>query len=158
MSTNPQDDAERVSNGDNDLKNNLTVRIRQIRLKRLAKLQGTLSSSPSPAAGSAGPSTPPVARTPPPKAKVTPAPAPAPATRAAEPAAPIPAPVKKKATPRPAHLDVPTWEDETIGQIFNVTLIVSHIFNCAAALTDALCHCSERRLRRVGGRSCGSST
>ncbi|KAI0346029.1 hypothetical protein BDW22DRAFT_1353692 [Trametopsis cervina] len=103
MSTNPQEDAERI------------------RLKRLAKLQGATpsSSNPSSAAGSPGPSTPPVAKTPPPKPKVQPTPAPV--KRRVEPAAPSPVPLKKPVA-KHAHLDLPTWEDETIGSIFNVTL------------------------------------
>ncbi|KAI0697911.1 ubiquitin conjugation factor E4 [Cytidiella melzeri] len=104
MSTNPQDDADRI------------------RLKRLAKLQGATSSSPSPSLplGSPGPSTPPISRTPPPtKPKVQPVPVPA--KRPVELFAPSPAP-QKRPVARPAHLDLPTWEDETIGQILNVTL------------------------------------
>ncbi|KAI8994147.1 ubiquitin conjugation factor E4 [Trametes punicea] len=107
MSTNPQDDADRI------------------RLKRLAKLQGAASSSStasitSTASTSASPAPPP---TPPP-----PRPAPqqsAVQKRATEPvpAAPSPVPLKKApAVSAPPQLDLPTWEDETISNVFNVTL------------------------------------
>ncbi|KAI0071497.1 ubiquitin conjugation factor E4 [Panus rudis PR-1116 ss-1] len=108
--TNPQDDAERI------------------RLKRLAKLQGS-SATPSPAPSTS--STPPPAAakpsTPAPKpAQVIaqPKPAPPPAKRpAVEPTpSPSPASVKKKAPATPATLDILSWENETIGKIFNVTL------------------------------------
>ncbi|KAI0670862.1 ubiquitin conjugation factor E4 [Trametes maxima] len=108
MSTTPQDDAERI------------------RLKRLAKLQGAASSSTTPAASTSASPVPP--STPPPSKPVAqPAPKPpAVQKRPAEPAAvaPSPVPLKKKApvVVAPAHLDLPTWEDETISQVLNVTL------------------------------------
>ncbi|KAJ7288279.1 ubiquitin conjugation factor E4 [Mycena rebaudengoi] len=86
----PQEDAERI------------------RLKRLAKLQGAISSSPAPSA-----STPP----PPPK----PIPKPSSFKRPLEPpVAPPPVASNKKKTLLP--LDVNTWEHETIGHVFQVTL------------------------------------
>ncbi|CDO71427.1 hypothetical protein BN946_scf184909.g21 [Trametes cinnabarina] len=112
MSTNPQDDADRI------------------RLKRLAKLQGAASSaSSSPAAStSASPAPPPT----PPVVKPSPAsPAPSPdplvvqkRSAGSNPAAPSPVPLKKKApaVAAPTHLDLPTWEDETISNVLNVTL------------------------------------
>ncbi|GJE98441.1 Ubiquitin conjugation factor E4 [Phanerochaete sordida] len=106
MSTNPQDDAERI------------------RLKRLAKLQGVASSSPSPAQTPASASsTPPASKpqTPPPQTK--PQPKPITIKRPADtPAQPATAPPKKKAPSAPLKFDLPTWEDETIRTVLNVTL------------------------------------
>ncbi|OBZ71580.1 Ubiquitin conjugation factor E4 [Grifola frondosa] len=102
MATNPQDDADRI------------------RLKRLAKLQGAPSSSPTPAASS---SSTPVPTTLPLKPK--PIISPPPQKRQAEPVVtPSPVPFKKK-TAAPSHLNVEDWEHETIGQVFNITLIKS---------------------------------
>ncbi|RDX42611.1 hypothetical protein OH76DRAFT_1410953 [Lentinus brumalis] len=105
MTTNPQDDAERI------------------RLKRLAKLQGASSSSPSPAASTSSTPAPPPVSTPAPK---KPSPPPQVQKRPAEPlvAAPSPVPLKKKtpAVAAPVQLDLPSWEDETISAVFNVTL------------------------------------
>ncbi|KAI0699306.1 ubiquitin elongating factor core-domain-containing protein [Cerioporus squamosus] len=105
MATNPQDDAERI------------------RLKRLAKLQGAASSSPSPAASTSSTPAPPPVPTPTPKKPSSP---PIVQKRPAEPlvAAPSPVPLKKKApaAAAPVQLDLPTWEDETISAVFNVTL------------------------------------
>ncbi|KAI0333659.1 ubiquitin conjugation factor E4 [Cubamyces sp. BRFM 1775] len=106
MSTNPQDDADRI------------------RLKRLAKLQGAASSSTSAAAStSASPAPSPT----PPPPKVAPKPTPQPVQkRPAEPVAttPSPVPLKKKApaVSTPVPLDLPLWEDETVSRVFNVTL------------------------------------
>ncbi|KAJ7134672.1 ubiquitin elongating factor core-domain-containing protein [Mycena epipterygia] len=95
----PQEDAERI------------------RLKRLAKLQGAGSSTP-PVSG-AGPST----ITPPPQPKPSPRlPVSSPPLKrvAQPPTVPSPAPsIKKKAL---LPLDVNSWEHETIGHVFNVTL------------------------------------
>ncbi|KAL6304363.1 ubiquitin conjugation factor E4 [Sparassis latifolia] len=97
MDHNPQDDADRI------------------RLKRLAKLQ---SAPPTPAASSS--STPARANTPPPKPKVV---QPAPQRRPTELlVAPSYLPPKKKSPATPAHLDLPTWENEAVGYVFNVTL------------------------------------
>ncbi|KAI0823925.1 ubiquitin conjugation factor E4 [Trametes gibbosa] len=109
MSTTPQEDADRI------------------RLKRLAKLQGAASSSTTPAAStSASPA--PSPTPPPPKPKAAPTPPqvvqkrPAP-TESVVPA-PSPVPLKKKtqAVAGPVPLDLPAWEDETISDVFNVTL------------------------------------
>ncbi|KAL1950354.1 hypothetical protein VTO73DRAFT_5478 [Trametes versicolor] len=106
MSTTPQEDADRI------------------RLKRLAKLQGAASASTTPTAStSASPAPSPT----PPQPKPTPPPrAPVVQKRPAAPpiAAPPPAPLKRKApaVAAPVHLDLPTWEDETISNVFNVTL------------------------------------
>ncbi|KAI0755049.1 ubiquitin elongating factor core-domain-containing protein [Daedaleopsis nitida] len=101
MASNPQEDAERI------------------RLKRLAKLQGAASSSPSPAASTSS--------TPAPSSAPKKAAAPLPVQkRPAETviAAPSPVPLKKKApvVAAPAALDLPVWEDETVSAVFNVTL------------------------------------
>ncbi|EPT05311.1 hypothetical protein FOMPIDRAFT_1045367 [Fomitopsis schrenkii] len=96
--TNPQDDADRI------------------RLKRLAKLQ---SASPSPAASTSTtppPSTPelvPVAK---PKSV-------APKRLAETALAPAPVAPKKRPQAAPTQLNLPAWEDETVGRVFNVTLI-----------------------------------
>lgn len=38
-------------------------------------------------------------------------------------------PITKKRTPvSPVHLDLPSWEHETLGRILNVTLDVRHSF------------------------------
>ncbi|OCH84192.1 ubiquitin conjugation factor E4 [Obba rivulosa] len=100
MSSNPQDDADRI------------------RLKRLAKLQ-TPSASPSPKPSASTSSTP-SSGTPLPKPKPTPTQTPQ--KRPSEAPLPAPVPQKKKAPAAPAHLDLPTWEHETIGHVFNVTL------------------------------------
>ncbi|KAJ6613305.1 ubiquitin elongating factor core-domain-containing protein [Mycena sp. CBHHK59/15] len=95
----PQDDAERI------------------RLKRLAKLQGSASSSPaSPGAGAS-------TSVPPPQPKPSPKPpiAATPPKRVAEPSvAPSSVPSTKKKALQP--LDVNAWEHETIGHIFLATL------------------------------------
>ncbi|KAI0712081.1 ubiquitin elongating factor core-domain-containing protein [Earliella scabrosa] len=105
MAANPQDDAERI------------------RLKRLAKLQGAASSSPSPAASTSSTPAPVPAPSPAPKKPTSP---PVAQKRPAEPvvAAPSPVPLKKRtpAVATPVQLDLPTWEDETISAVFNVTL------------------------------------
>ncbi|KAI0770227.1 ubiquitin elongating factor core-domain-containing protein [Fomes fomentarius] len=95
----------------------------QIRLKRLAKLQGTVSSSPSPAASTSSTPPPPTAPAIAPPKSATP---PSVQKRPAEPVvvAPSPVPLKRKApaVAAPAQLDLPVWEDETISSTFNVTL------------------------------------
>lgn len=46
----------------------------------------------------------------------------------------------------PVHLDLPTWEDETISNVFNVTLKVFSVSRRAAVLQfDGVC---RKRLRR----------
>ncbi|CAL1712793.1 unnamed protein product [Somion occarium] len=105
--TNPQDDADRI------------------RLKRLAKLQGAVSSSPSPTPQLAGPSSPGPSFVPTPVRTPTPAKAaaaPSPKRQVETPVTPSPVPAKKKSPATPALLDIASWEDEVIGQIFNVTL------------------------------------
>ncbi|THH28275.1 hypothetical protein EUX98_g5915 [Antrodiella citrinella] len=109
--TNPQDDAERI------------------RLKRLAKLQGPVSSSstpgqsPSPAPSSST-STPPPAKVTPPPVRAQP-PQPPVVKKPITPAVvqpPIASPVPQKRPTGPVHLDLPSWEAETVGKVFNVTL------------------------------------
>ncbi|KAA1469869.1 hypothetical protein DENSPDRAFT_835542 [Dentipellis sp. KUC8613] len=93
----------------------------RIRMKRLAKLQNAASASNS-AAPSPVPSTPSTsaASTPPPKPKPIPAPTP---KRAPEPAfTPSPVPPKKKATAPLAKFKYDEWENDTITQVFQVTL------------------------------------
>ncbi|KAI0661957.1 ubiquitin conjugation factor E4 [Cubamyces menziesii] len=109
MSTNPQDDAERI------------------RLKRLAKLQGAASSSLSTVTPAASTSASPAPSPTPPAPKLAPKPVAQPVPkRPAEPVAtaPSPVPLKKKApaVSTPIPLDLPLWEDETVSKIFNVTL------------------------------------
>ncbi|KAI0789740.1 ubiquitin elongating factor core-domain-containing protein [Abortiporus biennis] len=105
----------------------------RIRLKRLAKLQGSAAASssnsatatrtPSPAISSLAPST---SSTPP----IKPSPSPKPSAPSVQPSflkrvAEVPSvsvPLKKKTPALPVQLDLPTWENEVIGQIFNVTL------------------------------------
>ncbi|TBU62234.1 ubiquitin elongating factor core-domain-containing protein [Dichomitus squalens] len=107
MTSDPQSDAERI------------------RLKRLAKLGGPSASSTPAASTSTSPApshAPAPSNTPP---KATP-PTPTVQKRRVEPvvAAPSPVPHKKKApaVATPVHLDLPSWEDETISKVFNVTL------------------------------------
>ncbi|KAF9644135.1 hypothetical protein BDM02DRAFT_3272627 [Thelephora ganbajun] len=88
----------------------------RIRLKRLAKLQNATSTdnpgSPKPAAPS------PQAASPKPKPRPSPAP-----KITQPPAQSVPPPITKKRVPAtPVHLDLPTWEHETIEHVFNVTL------------------------------------
>ncbi len=108
----------------------------QIRLKRLAKLQGTVSSNPSPAASTSSTPPPPIAPA------ITPqksAPPPSVQKRPAEPVVvtPSPVPLKRKApaVTAPAQLDLPVWEDETVSSTFNVTLKV----RTHAAMYGTLC-------------------
>ncbi|KAI1793388.1 ubiquitin elongating factor core-domain-containing protein [Ganoderma leucocontextum] len=108
MASNPQDDAERI------------------RLKRLAKLggPGPFASSPPTASTSTSPLPPSTPIPPKQVQKATPPPAvqKRPVVQAV--AAPPPVQVKKKAlaVATPVHLDLPTWEDESISRVFNVTL------------------------------------
>ncbi|KAF5385651.1 hypothetical protein D9757_005488 [Collybiopsis confluens] len=99
----PQDDAERI------------------RLKRLAKLQSSTVTSPSPSGAST-----PVSNTPAPSSSPKPPSKPAVAhpvqKRIAEPSfTPAPAPVRKKATL--SHLDMDRWEDEMVTNVLKVTLV-----------------------------------
>lgn len=120
---NPQVDAERVCNLQFH-KRSLLIYGRQIRLKRLAKLQAAGSNSAD-SPGSASSSSP---ASPPPKP--TPKPTPSPGLtythtpkRVSEP--PIVSPIPpKKAQPSPRKLDLQSWEDETLGGVFKVTLQV----------------------------------
>ncbi|KAF7987086.1 hypothetical protein HWV62_255 [Athelia sp. TMB] len=101
----PQEDAERI------------------RLKRLARL-GNINTSPAGASGSPSPSTP---VNPPPKPQPKAAPSPGlvyshPARKPYEPAPASPVPAKKKTQSAPPKLDLPTWEDNAIGTVFQVTL------------------------------------
>ncbi|KAG9315705.1 ubiquitin elongating factor core-domain-containing protein [Chiua virens] len=94
--TDPQDDADRI------------------RAKRLAKLQVVRSSAPSPDAGLS--SVPPPAKLAQPKPGLsTPVPAQQPQTASSS------VPLKRKQVPV-TKLDIQTWEDETLTQIFKVTL------------------------------------
>jgi ubiquitin conjugation factor E4 B len=89
----------------------------QIRMKRLAKLQASsTSATPSPSASSPPPQ--------PPAPSLKPKPPPAPTPRPAEAPTPALVPPRKKAhiAPSPFYYDV--WENETIGQVFQVTLDV----------------------------------
>ncbi|KAH9841644.1 ubiquitin elongating factor core-domain-containing protein [Rhodofomes roseus] len=97
--TNPQDDADRI------------------RLKRLAKLQ---SASPSPAASTS--TTPPPTTPSSTPAAAPPKPKPAPKRPAETLPAPVPVAPKKRPQAAPAQLDLPKWEEETVGRVFNVTL------------------------------------
>ncbi|KAF8442825.1 ubiquitin elongating factor core-domain-containing protein [Boletus edulis BED1] len=91
--TDPQDDADRI------------------RAKRLAKLQAGRSNAPSP--DPASPSVPAPKPAQPKRAQTLPAP---------QQQAPIPSvPLKRKSLP-PMKLDIQSWEDETLTQIFKVTL------------------------------------
>ncbi|KAF8843284.1 hypothetical protein BDN67DRAFT_946028 [Paxillus ammoniavirescens] len=95
----------------------------RIRAKRLAKLQAGQSSTASPDPSSSAPSPP-----------VTPAPSPAPRVAKPKPPlaahsaaqisqSPIPAvPLKRKAVVVVPKLDLQTWENATVTQIFKVTL------------------------------------
>ncbi|KAJ4482100.1 ubiquitin conjugation factor E4 [Lentinula aciculospora] len=99
----PQDDAERI------------------RLKRLAKLQNSASSSPVPSSRSSTPAistpSPPSPRPPTPKVISK---RPTTVKKIAEPTpTPLPAPIRKKA---PSHLDLDSWEDEMITSVLKVTL------------------------------------
>ncbi len=132
----------------------------QIRLKRLAKLQGpvsnTSSSSATPTPGasqpaSAGPSTPA-------PSKVSPLPKPPVPITIKRPAeatpAPNPVPPKKKLNSQPVRLDTPQWEDEAVGAILNVTLSVSAQSLSNRDTVDALAprSCRERRRKRRDSR------
>jgi hypothetical protein len=90
----------------------------QIRMKRLARLQQASSTSASPSPSTSSSPAPPPAPTPKPKVHK---PAPTPKSVAA-PIPPAHVPPRKKAhiAPSPFHYDV--WENETIGQVFQVTL------------------------------------
>ncbi|KAF9013252.1 ubiquitin elongating factor core-domain-containing protein [Cyathus striatus] len=101
----------------------------RIRLKRLAKLQSSVSASSTPSAASSGSSTPvpntsAVASKPPSK-PTSPPPAVAlkpkasPAPRVSAPVMPTPVPTKKKTVPK---LDLLQWEHEAIGSILKITL------------------------------------
>ncbi|KII86779.1 hypothetical protein PLICRDRAFT_43444 [Plicaturopsis crispa FD-325 SS-3] len=96
MSQTPQDDAERI------------------RLKRLAKLQTAPSSSSSPSTSNVP--------TPAPTPKPTPRPIPAPSKRPLETPPPAVVPPKKRTPSTPAKLDLPSWEHQTVGNVFKVTL------------------------------------
>ncbi|KAI0259835.1 ubiquitin elongating factor core-domain-containing protein [Gloeopeniophorella convolvens] len=96
--TNPTDDADRI------------------RMKRLAKLQASSAgTSPTPST-SASPVPPPA-----PSPKPKPAPAPAPKLVAAPPL-PAPVPLKRKAPAAPPPFSYDEWENDAIGQVFQVTL------------------------------------
>ncbi|KAF5369482.1 hypothetical protein D9758_002753 [Tetrapyrgos nigripes] len=105
MSTNPstpQDDAERI------------------RLKRLAKLQNSASSSPSASASSTPlPSTSPAPQSAPKPVSRPPAPSPKP--KPVEPS-PSPASTSVRKFKVPAKLDLPNWEHETAVSVLKVTL------------------------------------
>ena len=170
MATNPQDDAERVSSRSSAtrIKSNLTLDSNQIRLKRLAKLQrAPTSSSPSTSSGSATP----------PPASASNSGATTPITRIPQPAqqsrtqptiskrqvevpiTPSPVPLKKRAPVVPQRLDLPTWENESIGTVFNVTLDVSSsilFWYQGIEVHDVGC-LRKLRPRRADGKSCGSS-
>ena len=96
----------------------------QIRMKRLAKLQASsASTSNAPSISSSPPPSP----APPPKPK---SPAPAPAQKhAAAPAPPTHVPPRKKAHISPPPFYYETWENETLSQVFQVTLDVRLTFH-----------------------------
>ena|ERR1700735_3288297 len=125
---NPQDDADRVCIGEFDQTSSL-ICMHQIRLKRLAKLQGAASNSADPL-GSAGPSTP---ASPPPKPQPKPTPSPGLSyrhtpKRPSDPPAMSPVPSKKTQC-GPRKLDLQSWEDETLGNVFKVTLNVCEMLH-----------------------------
>ncbi|KAH7922937.1 hypothetical protein BV22DRAFT_1036932 [Leucogyrophana mollusca] len=98
----------------------------RIRAKRLAKLQtvgsGTSSPGPSSAPGESKPAASakaPVAQSSVPKPSTARTPAP---VRDNQPPATSPVPLKRKPVATPLKVDFPTWEDETISQVFKVTL------------------------------------
>ncbi|KAF8501083.1 ubiquitin elongating factor core-domain-containing protein [Russula emetica] len=93
----------------------------RIRMKRLARLQQASSTSASPSPSTSSSPAPPPAPSPKPK---PPQPAPTPKPVAA-PTPPAHVPPRKKVhvAPSPFHYDV--WENETIGQVFQVTLDLS---------------------------------
>ncbi|KZV65315.1 hypothetical protein PENSPDRAFT_614272 [Peniophora sp. CONT] len=92
----------------------------RIRMKRLAKLQQQQQAQAS-SSGTSSPSASTPAPAPSPKPK--PKPAPAPPKRAAEPsAAPSPVPPKKKASAPPPKFNAEEWENNTITDVFRVTL------------------------------------
>ncbi|ESK87147.1 ubiquitin fusion degradation protein [Moniliophthora roreri MCA 2997] len=96
----------------------------RIRLKRLAKLQGSASSTPSSSSASTPAPNTPGPSTPQPKATLPPPPKPKPAVisppKQPEPVAtPAPVPTRKKAPPK---FEPETWEYETITFVFKATL------------------------------------
>ncbi|KAH9179139.1 ubiquitin elongating factor core-domain-containing protein [Lactarius sanguifluus] len=97
--TNPTDDADRI------------------RMKRLAKLQASSTSAfPTPSASSS--SSPVPSPVPSPRPKPSPSPAPKPAVTPT----PTQVPQKRKAQIGPAPFNYDVWENETIGQVFLVSL------------------------------------
>jgi hypothetical protein len=100
----------------------LTVFVPQIRLKRLAKLQGASSSSSSAPSEPSRSGTPAQPSNVPASSKPIPAP-----KRAVEVTQPAAAPVqRKKPTLAAQKLDLRNWQHNTIGQILKVTLDVRH--------------------------------
>lgn len=115
----------------------------------MAKLQNAASTnSPS----SSKPATPPP-QVAPPKPKPIPPPTP---KSSQPPTKPVQPPIiRKRAPPTPSHLDLPTWEHETIGHVFNVTLDVRIV--CLFRMTQCLFPNNRKRLPRgADGRLCGS--
>jgi len=121
--------------------------MRQIRFKRLAKLQAAASNSADPL-GSAGPST---LASPPPKPQPKPTPSPGLSykhtpKRSSDPPAMSPVPPKKTQS-GPRKLDLQSWEDETLGNVFKVTLKVCKMLHLPLS-SDSELPCNLER----GGR------
>lgn len=116
----------------------------QVRSKRLAKLG---APSPSPSATQSTSTTPPPSRPQPAtKPKLQPV-----VKSPPTPVASTSAPSVRKAPVGPARLDIPAWEHETVGQIFGVTLDVSHcqIYEQVAHIESQRQYAEQRQWKPV---------